>query len=248
MATFSRIKTLYRGTRGATGSQDRPNQATTVELWRDTDGDDAHTAIKALSDSLTNGQHPVWTDLRCVLPIIEAEGGSVYRATMFYDQDDANVPYKRLGPPIATGSPRIDRMWVPKDASNAYSSGYTAEIDANGQPVMILAERAVIVEAAFEETTGSLNISSFFAKMGKTNSNTIMGITTTDSVLYLGPSPDSWLITSGNQYNKIWHQFAIAKWITNELNGVSPWSSFQLESDMTVTVTKPGTTALPDVP
>lgn len=250
MATWVKITTKYAGTRGGTGAQDRPNQATTVELWRDTDGDDDHAAIKSLSDSLVDSAHPVWTDLKCVLPVVEALGNSVYRVTMFYSQDDASVPVGRLPAPDAVGQFYEETKWIPVDVADTYSNGYTAATDDNGNVLRFEAELLVVRCRAFLSSTGTLNYSTTFAQMGKLNDNTVLGISTDDVVMYGGPAFSSYKITSTLRYNKLWHPYYIKQWKTKILkdNSVNPFADFILKADGTVDVTKPDKADLPQAP
>ncbi len=245
-------RVIYDGTRYAKGSQARPSQSTRVLLYKDDAGGNTEAALETISDLLDGTTHPEDASLLCTRPLVECLGqddtNTWYRVTCLYEQDVTNVPYSNLPAPVAKVDVYTEQVDVPHLSSGTYTSSPEVARDAGtGAAIYFQATRIVRRVRCMSTASGAYDLSANDGAVGKTNSNSWYGIAGEDRVLYAGVSTSLYKITSSVTHQRKWHTFLIGEWVDGDLRReVSPWATFKVEEDDTLTVNTPETASLPE--
>lgn len=256
MATLKKViydGTSYRaGIADDTGLVNRYSRAIRVLRYEGVSA--TEEAWKTLAGTLDNTTITVdGVTLTCVWA--EAQGSSFRDGEIdvvcYYAQNPTGIAGAFGFPPDVVGYSEQERFWIPVDesVSKTYADGYTAAMTVNGQVAWTEVERTKIVLRADSSATGSIDLGSFLTPHGKVNSNQpILGITGTATIRYEGASIRSY--PTDTRTTELGHTYNISAWTTTDLANasVSPFASFRLNSDRTVTVSAPAAASIPVAP
>ncbi len=195
---------------------------------------DAEADLEAMASAKVGDAHPQNAGLICFRATARALGPDWGVLVEDYRQVDVSVPVGNLPAPFIRAEPWSESVWIPVSDSAAYSSGYPAARDTNGEVAWFEAVRVGRRVQLLEETTGAINL--WNSTHGQVNDASWYGCPI-GHVLYQGPSLYGHKITSSTTYQRLWHSYIIARWSTAALASENPWISFALQPDDTVTVT-----------